>query len=83
MYTIQNDFLTVKVKANGAELDSLYHKHNQLEYLWNGDPAYWAKKSPVLFPIVGTLKNDTYFYKEKAYQLSRHGFARDSVFLCI
>jgi galactose mutarotase-like enzyme len=45
-----------------------------------GDAAYWGKHSPVLFPIVGSLKDNTYFYEEKAYQLGRHGFARDSIF---
>ncbi|MBO9574083.1 MAG: aldose 1-epimerase family protein, partial [Chitinophagaceae bacterium] len=49
-------------------------------YLWSGDPAYWAKKSPILFPIVGTLKNNTYYYKDKPYHLTRHGFARDMEF---
>lgn len=44
------------------------------------DPAYWAKKSPVLFPIVGGLKKNTYTYKGKDYELGRHGFARDNNF---
>jgi galactose mutarotase-like enzyme len=48
--------------------------------MWNGDAAFWAKTSPVLFPIVGTLKNDEYFYNDKAYKLGRHGFARDMEF---
>jgi galactose mutarotase-like enzyme len=48
--------------------------------IWNADPAFWARHSPVLFPIVGTLKNDTYRYNSKQYLLSRHGFARDMEF---
>ena len=80
MFTIENEFLKIIIKAKGAELQSIFHKANQLEYLWNGDPAFWSKKSPVLFPIVGTLKNDTYFYKNKLYKLGRHGFARDMEF---
>lgn len=80
MLTIQNDVLIVKINPKGAELSSIYHKLNQLEYLWSGDPLFWAKQSPVLFPIVGSLKEDKYFYGGKSYQLSRHGFARDSVF---
>jgi galactose mutarotase-like enzyme len=48
--------------------------------MWSGDPAFWGKTSPILFPIVGTLKKDNYIYQEKPYTLSRHGFARDSTF---
>jgi len=62
MFTIENDILTVNINPKGAELDSIYHKQNQLEYLWSGDPAVWGKKSPILFPIVGTLKNNTFYY---------------------
>lgn len=48
--------------------------------MWNGDAAYWAKRSPVLFPIVGTLKGDTFVFNGQDYHLSRHGFARDKTF---
>lgn len=80
MYTIENEALKVAVRTKGAELDSIYNKQAQLEYLWSGDAAFWGKKSPILFPIVGTLKNDAYFFKGKEYKLSRHGFARDMEF---
>jgi len=77
MPSISNDILSVEVQLKGAELQSIYHKQHQLEYMWSGDPLYWGKQSPVLFPIVGELKNKTYTYKGTGYQLSRHGFARD------
>jgi len=80
MPTISNDHLTVSIQEKGAELTSIYNKQTGLEYMWNADPAFWAKTSPILFPIVGTLKDDTYFYKGKSYSLSRHGFARDMNF---
>lgn len=48
--------------------------------MWDADPAFWAKTSPVLFPIVGSLKDGKYNYKEYKYQLSRHGFARQKEF---
>jgi galactose mutarotase-like enzyme len=48
--------------------------------MWSGDPAFWGKTSPILFPIVGTLKNDKYLYNGNSYALTRHGFARDSIF---
>lgn len=80
MKEITNEYLQVKISTKGAELQSIIRKDNQLEYLWSGDPAFWGKKSPVLFPIVGNLKNNTYYYKGEPYQLGRHGFARDMEF---
>lgn len=80
MHTISNDQLSVQIANKGAELQSIRQQQNNVEYLWSGDPAYWAKKSPVLFPIVGGLKNNTYRYKGKDYQLGRHGFARENNF---
>lgn len=81
MFTIENQLLKVRIDPKGAELQSIYHKGNGLEYMWGGDPAYWGKFSPVLFPIVGTLKKDSYFYDGRAFSLGRHGFARDMVFV--
>lgn len=63
MFTIENDVLSISVHEHGAELSSIYHKQTGLEYLWSGDPLFWAKKSPVLFPIVGTLKKNNYFLR--------------------
>jgi len=80
MFTIENEFLKIEIHPKGAELQSIYNKKRSLEYMWSGDPAFWGKKSPALFPIVGTLKNNTYFYKGVAYQLPRHGFAREKQF---
>jgi galactose mutarotase-like enzyme len=78
--TIENQRLKVTIHPKGAELQSVFHKDHQVEYLWDGDPAFWGKHSPILFPIVGTLKEGIYYYREKAYNLGRHGFARDSLF---
>lgn len=81
MTLIENDILKVSIKTKGAELDSIYNKETNLEYMWGGDPAFWGKKSPVLFPVVGTLKNDIYYYNHKEYSLTRHGFAREMDFM--
>ncbi|MET0244475.1 MAG: aldose 1-epimerase family protein [Flavitalea sp.] len=81
MVTINNELLTVTVNPKGAELTSVVNKQTGLEYMWGGDPAVWGKHSPVLFPIVGTLKENTYLWKKDKYSLSRHGFARDKVFV--
>lgn len=80
MYIIENELLRVSLQTRGAELTSVYHKLLGLEYLWDGNPAFWGKHSPVLFPIVGGLKENTYFYKNQSYQLPRHGFAREKHF---
>ncbi|TDH22975.1 aldose 1-epimerase family protein [Segetibacter sp. 3557_3] len=80
MIQISNENLLVQVSPKGAELQSIANKETGLEYLWSGDPAFWPKKSPVLFPIVGGLKNNTYTFNDKSYNLGRHGFARDMAF---
>jgi galactose mutarotase-like enzyme len=82
MFTIENEVLRVTIKPRGAELSSIFSKETGLEYLWNGDARYWNKQSPVLFPIVGTLKKNTYYYRGVPYTLGRHGFARDKNFIC-
>jgi galactose mutarotase-like enzyme len=81
MVIIENDIVRAQINPLGAELSSLFHKQFQLEYMWNGDPAVWGKHSPVLFPIVGTLKNNQYVHNAKTYEMGRHGFARERVFL--
>ena len=78
IYNISNNGLTASFHSKGAELFSL--KNNEKEFIWNGDPQFWGKHSPILFPIVGTLKDGTYNYENKNYSLSRHGFARDMEF---
>jgi galactose mutarotase-like enzyme len=80
MFSIENRQLRVSIASLGAEIQQLYHKDHQLEYLWKGDPAFWSKRSPVLFPIVGSLKKDTFQYQDKSYTLGRHGFAREKEF---
>lgn len=77
IYQLENEFLKIAVDSQGAELKSVFNKVNQEELLWQADPEFWGKSSPVLFPIVGTLKNGIYIYDEKEYKLPRHGFARD------
>ncbi len=81
LHHLSNEFLDITIADLGAELQNIIHKENGLDYMWSGDPAYWAKKSPVLFPIVGGLKNSTYSFEGKSYTLNRHGFARESMFV--
>lgn len=77
--SIKNANLTAEINHFGAELISLKTNQNK-EYIWEGNPDFWGKHSPILFPIVGTLKNNSFEYNGMQYYLSRHGFARDMVF---
>ncbi len=80
MHSIENQYLKIAINPLGAELKSLISKDTKLEYMWQGNPAFWAKTSPVLFPIVGGLKDNTYFHNNQKYTLPRHGFAREKQF---
>ena len=79
-YQIKNDVIKVQINSFGAELNSLQKIDEDIEYIWQGDSKYWARHSPILFPIVGRLKEDGYFYKNQKYSMSQHGFARDYEF---
>lgn len=79
-HTLKNEELTLTFSDAGAELQAITDTKTGKEYLWNADPAYWKRISPVLFPIVGNLKNKTYSYQGQNYSLPQHGFARDMEF---
>ena len=79
-YEIKNEFIKAKIKSFGAELNSLQKCGEELEYIWQGDSKYWNRHSPILFPIVGRLKDDSYFYKNQKYNMTQHGFSRDKEF---
>lgn len=80
LFQISNDRITIQVDSMGAELKSLKRVADAKEYLWHGDPAYWGRTSPILFPIVGALKNGCYRIDNREYQMGQHGFARDKEF---
>lgn len=78
MHIIKNALLEIAIHPIGAELQKISAVSNNLEFMWDGNPEIWAGHAPNLFPIVGSLKEDTFIYENKAYNLSRHGFARRS-----
>ena len=80
MINLENDLIKASVHPMGAELHNLYSKQSGLEYLWDGNPEFWPRHSPVLFPIVGGLIDDAFVYKGKTYSMIKHGFARDTEF---
>ncbi len=79
-YTVKNDLLTVEIDSFGAELVSVKRNGQECEYIWQGDPAYWAGHAPVMFPICGRLWEESYSHRGTQYHMGLHGFARKSEF---
>jgi len=80
LYEIGNDSLKIIVDSFGAELQSIVDTNQNQEILWQADKRHWARHAPILFPIIGRLKNDELKIKNNTYPISQHGFARDSGF---
>ena len=80
---LENDVLRAEVSLLGAELTEIYDKRHGCEVLWEGDPAFWKRHSPVLFPNVGKTWQNRMIVCGKAYPTAQHGFARDRMFDCI
>lgn len=71
--------LFAEIETRGAELQRVYDSRGT-DYLWNGDARFWGRRAPVLFPICGGMKNNSYTYKGKLYEMPKHGFCRDAEF---
>ncbi|MEQ9441175.1 MAG: aldose 1-epimerase family protein [Cyclobacteriaceae bacterium] len=79
-HVLENEYLVATFSTEGAELTSVQDKASGQEYIWQADPTVWSRHAPVLFPIVGRLKNDTYQLNGETYSMTQHGFARDQNF---
>ncbi|KRK91828.1 aldose 1-epimerase family protein [Companilactobacillus futsaii] len=79
VYQLKNDYLTLKVNSLGAEMNSITNNEDS-EFIWQADKNVWGRHAPVLFPIVGRLKDDHYFVDGKEFNMTQHGFARDQEF---
>ena len=79
-YELKNDVITLTVTSLGAEMKSLKNNKTGEEYLWQADPAYWGRTSPVLFPVVGSYKDKKTYYNGMELPSGQHGFARDLEF---
>ena len=77
-FTLSRSALEAAVQTRGGELVSL--RRNGKEYIWGGDPAFWSGQNPILFPIVGSLKDGRVDIGGQTFSMSRHGFARHSEF---
>lgn len=80
MVTIENGALKLEINELGAELFSIKDCSSDHEYLWQGDPAYWKSRSPVLFPIVGAIYEGRCQVDGKEYRMNQHGIARHAQF---
>ncbi|MEI6873545.1 MAG: aldose 1-epimerase family protein [Spirochaetota bacterium] len=79
MNTITAEGIEITVNSLGAELFSIKDAFGR-ERLWQGDPAYWPNRSPILFPIIGRLPGGRYTFEGKSYEPGLHGFARHREF---
>lgn len=79
-FTLENQFLRISIHPKGAEIQSVVDVNDHTEYMWQADSDVWGRHAPVLFPIVGRLKNNSYSWKGKTYSMKQHGFARDHIF---
>lgn len=77
--TISSGTLSVEISTLGAELQRITDGDDR-QLLWNGDPAVWHGRAPILFPVIGLLVNGCYRLDDVIYQMPKHGFARHSVF---
>ncbi len=75
---ISNDFLTVTISSMGAEIISVNKAGKEM--LWDGNPDFWTRHAPVLFPICGGLKDGKFVFEGEEYNLPKHGFAKSKEF---
>lgn len=77
-YAIENEFLKIAVQETGAELVQIQSTVTGKDFLWDADPDVWASHSPVLFPVIGAIKDGLVYYKGEQYAVPRHGFIRNN-----
>lgn len=77
--TLKNEVLTVEIEDVGAQLASITGQDG-VQYLWQGDPEIWPRRAPLLFPVLGRLKDSQYTLEGETYTIPTHGFCRDALF---
>lgn len=77
--TLKNNQLTVVISTLGAEIQAMTTTDG-VQLMWTADKAVWGRHAPLLFPIIGRLKNQEYTLDGEVVKISQHGFARDSEF---
>lgn len=80
MAKIENEVISLEVSSRGAEIISLFNKETNLEYIWSGDATYWAGRTPILFPIVGSTWDKKIHIDNQVYEMGNHGLVRTAEF---
>lgn len=80
MQYLENESLRISINELGAELTSVVRKSDGTDYMWEADPAFWGRHSPLLFPVIGRLKDQEYTLDGTTYSIPKHGFARSMPF---
>ena len=80
---LENERILIEVEERGSQLVRIYDKKNSREVLWNADPAFWPKHSPLLFPMIGACYEKKYRINGKEYNMPNHGFAWNSDFVFV
>ena len=80
--TLHSGDYQVSINSMGAELKSFCRKDG-LEFVWNSNPEFWFRSSPLLFPTIGNVRDNKTFFLGKEYEMPKHGFCKDSEFAVI
>ena len=75
-HSISNDHLQVSVLSKGVEISSIRSLKTGKEYMWGANPDIWGSHSPVLFPAIGSFKNNECIIEGRKYEIPKHGFVR-------
>lgn len=77
-YLLENEYLSVNILHKGLEISSIKSKKTNLEYMWSADPNVWGSHAPILFPAIGSFKNNTCTIDGASYEIPKHGFVRNN-----
>jgi len=77
MIKLENSLVALVISEHGAEIQSLTNKQTRTAYVWSGNPTYWARHAPILFPLSGPTKDGIVTVGGKQFTLPNNGFARD------
>ena len=80
---LENEVLSVEIAELGAEVTGISDREKNTDILWEGNPSFWKRHSPVLFPNVGKTYGNEVLIEGNKFPTVQHGFARDSVFTCV
>jgi galactose mutarotase-like enzyme len=78
VHTISGELLKFSVQDKGAELCSIISIKSGREFIWNANPEIWGSSAPVLFPIIGALKDNEFVVDGNKYSVPKHGFIRNN-----